>query len=81
MFDAKITFYLGAHYHTYQRVFPYHVDNTFSHEASGYKTTDPYIVSIVAGVAGNDRDIVESIATIEDFTAAYTVNETGFGLL
>lgn len=31
MFDAKITFYLGAHYHTYQRIYPYHADNTFSH--------------------------------------------------
>jgi hypothetical protein len=32
-------------------------------------------------VAGNDKDIVEAIDTIEDFTASYTINETGFGVL
>lgn len=31
-------------------------------------------------MAGNDKDIVESIDTVESFTASYTVNETGFGV-
>lgn len=72
---------MGAHYHTYQRIHPYQRDNTFIKVEGDYKTHQKYLVSIVEGVAGNDKDIVESIDKIEDFTAAYTVNETGFGVL
>lgn len=39
------------------------------------------MISIVEGVAGNDRDIVESIDTIKAFTASHTIGETGFGVL
>lgn len=81
MFDAGVSFYIGAHYHTYQRVYPYLRDNTFLIQDGNYIANEDYIVSIVEGVAGNDKDIVESIDTIEDFTAAYTINETGFGVL
>lgn len=81
MIDADVSFYLGAHYHTYQRIHPYQKDNTFIKIEGDYKTNQKYLVSIVEGVAGNDKDIVESIDKIEDFTAAYTVNETGFGIL
>ena len=38
-------------------------------------------MSIVEGVAGNDRDIVEELTSIKKHTAAYTVNDTGFGIL
>lgn len=81
MFNAGVSFYIGAHYHTYQRAYPYLRDNTFRIEGDNYRANEDYIISIVEGVAGNDKDIVESIDKIEDFTAAYTINETGFGVL
>lgn len=74
MFDADISLYIGAHYHTYQRNFPYLETNEFMLQDGSYRDNEGYIISIVEGVAGNDKDIVESIDTIEDFTAAYTVN-------
>lgn len=64
MFAAKVSLYLGAHYHTYQRIYPYLANDTFTQQSKDYKAGEPYIISIVEGVAGNDKDIVESIATI-----------------
>lgn len=81
MHDSKVSLYLGAHYHTYQRIFPYLRDGTFSTQSKNYRSDDEYIISIVEGVAGNDKDIVENIETIESFTASYTINETGFGIM
>jgi hypothetical protein len=62
-------------------LYPYLKDGTFSSQADSYSSDGKYLISIVEGVAGNDKDIVESIKKIKDFTAAYTVNETGFGIL
>jgi hypothetical protein len=81
MHDSKVSLYLGAHYHSYQRTFPYLKDGTFSNQKDNYRADDGYIISIVEGVAGNDRDIVEKIDVIESFTASYTVNQTGFGIM
>jgi hypothetical protein len=81
MFDAGVSLYIGAHYHTYQRAYPYLKDNTFVPQTGNYRSNENYLISIVEGVAGNDKDIVESIDKIEDFTASYTINETGFGVL
>ena len=74
MLDNGVSLYLGSHYHTYQRLYPYRKDGTFSNQADGYASNGNYLISVVEGVAGNDRDIVESIKKIKDFTAAYTVN-------
>lgn len=74
MFNAGVSLYIGAHYHTYQRAYPYLKDNTFKPQAGDYRSNEEYIISIVEGVAGNDKDIVESIDLIEDFTASYTIN-------
>jgi len=38
MFDAKITLYFGAHFHSYQRIYPYLKDGTFSHQSDGYRS-------------------------------------------
>lgn len=65
MFDAGVSLYIGAHYHTYQRAYPYLKDNTFSIQTGNYRSNEDYIISVVEGVAGNDKDIVESIQTIE----------------
>ena len=81
MLENEVSLYLGSHEHTYQRMHPYRKDDTFSMDEKDYSLEGNYLVSIVEGVAGNDKEIVESIDTIEDFTAAYTVSETGFGIL
>lgn len=81
MLNHGVSLYLGSHYHTYQRLYPYLQDGSFSNQAENYSSDGKYLISIVEGVAGNDKDIVESIKKIKDFTAAYTVNETGFGIL
>lgn len=81
MIDSGVSLYIGAHYHTYQRLFPYLRNGSFSTQQDHYTSDGDYLITIVEGVAGNDKDIVEKIDTIEGFTAAYTVNETGFAVL
>jgi hypothetical protein len=74
MLNTGVTLYLGAHDHSYQRLYPYQKDDTFSAQKDGYNSNGDYLISIIEGVAGNDIEIVESIDTITDFTATYTVN-------
>lgn len=81
MLNNDISLYLGAHYHSYQRIYPYTKGDKFINQSQNYTSDGGYLITIVEGVAGNDKDIVESIDTIETFTAAYTINETGFGIL
>ncbi len=64
MFDQRISLYIGAHYHSYQRLYPYQRDGSFTTQRDGYRSDGGYLVSIVEGVAGNDKDIVESISKI-----------------
>ena len=33
------------------------------------------------GIAGNDREIITTYPPEEDFTAAYVINNTGFGIM
>jgi hypothetical protein len=81
MVNHGVSLYIGAHTHTYQRLLPYHLNDTFSGERDNYKTDGGYLMSVVERVAGNDNKIVEEIEVIEDFTVSYTVDETGFGIL
>jgi hypothetical protein len=81
MFDNEVSLYFGAHFHTYQRLYPYLKNDTFTSQKEGYSSDQGYFLCILEGVAGNDKDIVEKLDTIEAFTAAYTVNETGIGIL
>ena len=59
MLENKIVLYLGAHEHTYQRIYPYLGDGHFRIQKDGYREDGDYLISIVEGVAGNDIDIVE----------------------
>mgnify|MGYP000866513177 CR=1 FL=1 len=56
MFENNIKFYIGAHYHTYERIFPYCKNSTFSFTQSPYNfnVDNGCILSIVEGIAGND---------------------------
>ncbi len=40
-----------------------------------------YLVNIVEGVAGNDEKIIQKYEDVPEFTAFYTQNVTGFGVL
>ncbi len=81
MFDNKVNLYIGAHHHTYERIYPYYQDGTIKKISSPYYSNETYLLSIVEAVPGNDKSIVESYDTILDFTASYTFNQTGFGVL
>lgn len=48
---------------------------------SPYEGSAGYLVSIVEGVAGNQVSITESMPQRMDYTARYTVGETGFGVI
>ena len=80
MFNAGVSLYVGAHAHEYNRVYPYYKNNTFSREESPYRDDQGYMISIVEGVGGSNTDMVESVPKVQNITAAYTVNQTGFGL-
>ena len=64
MLDNNLSFYLGAHYHTYQRLYPYVKGDKFTNQKSNYTSDGGYLITIIEGVAGNDKDIVESISKI-----------------
>lgn len=46
-----------------------------------YEASAGYLVSVVEGVAGNQISIAESMPQKMDYTAKYTVGETGFGVI
>jgi hypothetical protein len=50
MFKNGIKFYLGAHYHTYERIYPYCQNKTFlvnSHSPYHVENDDKCIISII----------------------------------
>jgi len=55
MFENNIKFYIGAHYHTYERIYPYCQNKTFSMTKSPYnvQNDEKCIISIIEGIAGN----------------------------
>jgi hypothetical protein len=48
---------------------------------SPYAANGEFLISIVEGVAGNDRSILTAMPDKKEYTARYTVNETGFAVL
>ena len=83
MFKNDIKFYIGAHYHTYERIYPYCQNETFSLIKSPYKfqKDDNCIISIIEGIAGNDEKIVEIYDNVKEYTAALSYGKTGVGML
>jgi hypothetical protein len=39
------------------------------------------LISVVEGVGGNDKDIIDKMEEQKEFTARYTINETGFAVI
>lgn len=81
MIDAGTSLFLGAHTHSYERNYPYFKDHTFLSMEGPYEASAGYLVSVVEGVAGNQISIAESMPQKMDYTAKYTVGETGFGVI
>lgn len=82
MFESNVQFYIGAHYHTYERVYPYCQNKTFSLIKSPYNLkNEKCIVSIIEGIAGNEQKIIDSYEDVKDYTAALSFGKTGLGLL
>lgn len=79
MNDYHVDLYIGAHVHTYERQYPWRKGTVAAVEGP-YHNIDA-LVTVVEGVAGNDKDIVEETYPLKSFTAAVTHNETGFGML
>ena len=47
MLDNGVSLYIGAHWHTYQRIYPYYPNDTFSTEKGDYYSNGGYLVTIV----------------------------------
>lgn len=85
----NVALYMGGHYHTYERVYPYYYNDTFKKVESPYTWTeggasnylDNTLLSIVEGIAGNDREIIMQYPPDEPFTAAHVIGNTGFGIM
>lgn len=62
MVDYDTVFYIGAHYHTYERIYPYIKGGDFKLIPGPYNLTRSTkdLISIVEGIAGNDKSIVET---------------------
>lgn len=60
MIDHNVVLYIGAHYHTYERLYPYEKGGNFTEIPSPYDLTNEtnYLPSVVEGIAGNDKSIV-----------------------
>ena len=83
MVDYDTVFYIGAHYHTYQRIYPYIKGGDFKLIPGPYNLTrnTKYLISVVEGIAGNDKSIVETYGKLSNFTAALSYNVTGYGIM
>lgn len=83
MIDYNVVLYIGAHFHTYERLYPFFKGNQFKKIMPPYSLTNStkYLVSIVEGIAGNDEIIVEFYLKILNFTAAVSYNKTGYGIM
>ena len=80
MIDYDVSLYLGAHTHSYERIYPYK-NGQFALTEGPYSTRDKQLLSIVDGVAGSDTSIITQIDNPEPYTARYTIKESGFGVL
>jgi hypothetical protein len=81
MLESGVSLYVGAHTHSYERNYPYFKNHTFVPIESPYTPNGEFLISVVEGVGGNDNDIVTEMLQKQGYTAKYTVNETGFGVI
>ncbi len=81
MFDADVQFYIGAHFHVYERIYPYCQNGTVQTLSSPYDLKNSKcMISILQGIAGNGKSIVETYNNLQPFTAKVSYGKTGFGL-
>lgn len=82
MIDYDTVLYIGAHYHTYERLYPFTKQGEFLAVPPPYTLTKStnYLISVVEGIAGNDKSIVDKYDKVHNYTAALSYNQTGYGL-
>ena len=78
---------MGAHYHAYERNYPYTVTGEFDHQESPYlwqeQQTEPTkmrMISTINGIAGSDT-LLDNADGAHDFIDPDSYGITGFGLL
>lgn len=81
MLAAGVSLYLGAHTHDYERTYPYTGNQLFKTLPSPYQAGQGYLLSVVEGVAGSNTSLITEMPVVNNYTASYTVNETGYGIL
>lgn len=83
MIDYNVLLYIGAHFHSYERLYPFFKGNEFKKIMPPYNfnRTSKYLISIVQGIAGNDELIVQFYIKILNFTAAVSYAKTGYGIM
>ena len=60
MVENQVVFYIGAHWHTYERIKPYLIGGNFTTDDQPYKINKntQSLISVVEGISGNDKSIV-----------------------
>ena len=83
MIRKNVIFYLGAHWHSYERIYPYIGGGKTQKIESPYylNSNNQYLLSVLEGIAGNDKNIVEEYDSVKPCTANLSFNQTGYGIL
>ena len=81
--DLKVLLYLGAHFHAYERLYPYIGNGKTTKIDPPYNMTSKtnYLPSLVEGIAGADHGIVDSFPEISPNTAFISYLVAGYGIL
>jgi hypothetical protein len=64
MLDNGASLYMSGHQHTYQRIYPYYKNGSWSNQKDGYKANGGYLIAIIEGVAGNSENFVPNITKL-----------------
>ena len=64
--DSRVALYIGAHYHIYERTYPYIGKGKTIQLDPPYDINREtnYLLSIMEGIAGNDKNIIETMDKI-----------------
>ena len=83
LIDLNVCLYFGAHFHTYERIYPYIGNGKTIPLNPPYIFTpkSKYLLSIVEGVGGTDHGIATDNNDKLPVMAAGSFNRTGYGIL
>ena len=88
MMNHNVPLYLSAHYHAFERHYPWNMQRGFMKINNPYRWNrnsafeERYMISVVNGLGGNDKGLDETPVSINaTFTAASSFEATGYGIL